>query len=113
MRRQVGATTVDIDTIEGYARYTIGEPRRIDFGAIEEAAHDAGYTLTGLTLTVTGRVEEFACDVCDDDVLALRLPGTGQRLEVQGDLPPPGETARVTVSVSSWAGGHPRIRTVP
>ena len=56
LRRQAGADVIRLDTVEAFAHYALREPQQIDFFAIEQAAKDAIYTITSLTLTVEGTV---------------------------------------------------------
>ena len=37
MRRQAGASTVDLDTLKGIAEYTIAQPMTLDFAMVERA----------------------------------------------------------------------------
>ena len=99
---------MELDTQAGYVRYTLAEPERIDFAAIEEAAHDAGYTLTELKLELEGEVFGARCEVCADEVTMLRVSETGQQLELNGDVPH-GKTIRLEASVSGWASSHARL----
>ena len=100
---------MDLDTQAGYARYTLAQPERIDFAAIEEAAHDAGYTLTGLTLELEGEVFRARCEDCADEVSMLRVSETAQQLELNGDVPPLGATIRLKATASGWASSHARL----
>lgn len=116
LRRRVGADIVDIDTREGTAGYRLYHERRIDFEEIMQAADDAGYTLTGLTLEITGRISKSDCPSCQQSVSMLSLPGTGQRFELASsdsvkNLPVDGQV-HITARALDWAGDHPRLDVV-
>ncbi|MCZ6598140.1 MAG: hypothetical protein O7B99_10910 [Planctomycetota bacterium] len=100
MRRQVGAEAVRIDTMgDESVSYVLGAPRVIDFAAIEEATHDAGYTLKRVEVEVEGRVDS------GPDGVFLTISETGQRLELSGETPS-GGSVRVRGSVRGWASGQ-------
>ena len=108
LRRQLGADAVDLDTRAGRAHYTLAEPVRIDFAAIEKAAVGAGYTLKELTLELEGDVVRAPCESCAQDATMLRVSETTQQIELVGDVPP-GGAVRVKGSVAGWAGSHVRL----
>lgn len=106
MRRQLGANEVEIDTEAEYARYTLWKPTRIDFGAILEAAKDAGYTLTGIQLDIAGVVTMSDCTQCESTVPLLEIATTGQSFELEGEFEK-GATIHITAAVRDWNGEHP------
>ena len=112
MRRQAGADTVDLDTIEGYAHYALHHPARIDFAAIEDVAHDTGYTLRELILEIEGVTSMGDCAECGGPVPMLKVAETGQVFELEGDVPQ-GETLWIRASVHGWGGGHARLTLLP
>ncbi len=69
--------------------------------AIQEAAHDAGYTINKLDIEVTGEVVTKQCDTCNRKVQFLRVAKTGQLLEIKGDLPK-GRPIKIRGSASDW-----------
>ena len=111
LRRQVGADIVDIDTEEGTAGYKLLHPMRIDFRAIENAAHDAGYTLTEVVLEIVGQSFTTYCDECSADVHVLKIPQTDQNFELEGDVPDK-TTLRLTGSAKGWGGALARLVVV-
>lgn len=111
MRRQVGADDVDLDTEEGYARYTLRRPQTIDFAALEEAAHSAGYTTIGVELLIAGRSFTQRCDTCEEEVILLEIPETGQRFELDGQVPL-AESVRIRGSAFGWGGDHARLKVL-
>ncbi len=80
-------------------------PAQIEFAKIQEAVDGAGYTLTTLTLELEGEVISGSCATCGE-VAMLQVRGTGQLLELRGDIPM-GRSLRVEASVSGWTGSHP------
>jgi hypothetical protein len=96
---------VELNARDGYARYLLHEPQPLDFPAIEEAAHDAGYTLTKLTLVVRGRAEQ---PQADGSGAFLRVGKTEQRIEFEGVVPWDVDV-RVTGTVSGWKSGKARL----
>ena len=80
-------------------------PSQIEFAKIQEAVDGAGYTLKTLTLELEGEVANGSCPTCGE-VAMLQVRGTGQLLELRGDIPM-GRSVRVEASVSGWAGPHP------
>jgi len=106
LRRQVGATTVDIDTIESYVEYGIGEPRVIDYGAIMSAGHDAGYDqISRFVLTVTGTTTHGRCAQCDAERWFLRVPETGQVFELAHEVAV-GDDVTIRARVEGWETDH-------
>jgi hypothetical protein len=99
---------VDLDTEAGYARYTLARPAQIDFAAIEDAAEGAGYTLKEMALELVGVTAQSDCKECGRPVPVLKIPETGQTLELEGDVPL-GERLRIEASVQGWAEGHARL----
>jgi len=106
LRRQVGATSIDLDTIESYVEYGIGEPRVIDYAAIMSAGHDAGYDAISLfVVTVTGTTSRGLCPDCGERWY-LRVPETDQVFELASEVPI-GEEVTVRARVEGWDTGHP------
>ena len=109
MRRQVGATSIDLDTIESYVEYGIGEPRVIDYEAILSAGHDAGYDkISLLILTVTGTTSRDRCAECDVERWFLRVPETGQVFELVSEVPL-GDDVTVRARVDGFETAHPLL----
>lgn len=110
MRRQGGAYTVDLDTQEGIATYTLARPQTIDFGKSKEAATAAAYTITKIDLEVDGRTLAGECDTCGE-VTYLEVRGTGQRFEIAGEMAP-GTDVCVLTNVQGWDTDHPRLEVL-
>jgi hypothetical protein len=102
---------VDLDTDAGYARYTLAQPRHIDFNVNEEAAHGAGYTLKEVTLELEGVTSQARCETCAATGPILTVPETGQTFELVGDVPD-GERLRIVAMVRGWASGHAQLSLV-
>ena len=111
MRRQVGADAVRIDTLEGYAGYSLAEPQRIDFPAVERAAFGAGYTLMGVEIQIAGRIVSGPGEQGEAQILLLEVDGTGQRFELEGDVPA-GAHVRVRARASSWKAQQVRLEVL-
>jgi hypothetical protein len=103
----LGADDVTLDTLISFCGFHIDEPRRIDLGAFDDAAADAGYGLRELTLSVPGRPERGPCDRCEDEVWWLALEGVDQRLELTAE-PEAKSVGRFTLEVEGWGSEHPR-----
>ncbi len=101
MRRQAGADTIDFDTQEGRAHFTMQSPKKIDLVAIQKAAHGAGYTITTLEITAVGHAATRRCEECKKNVPCLKVEKTGQLLELAGSLPG-GRRLRVRLAESDW-----------
>lgn len=112
LRRQVGADTVELDTIEGYARYSYTLPRAIDFELLQEALNGAAYTLASAQLSVRGVAERGHCQVCEADRLQLRLDGTDQRFDIIAGKLPTGRRLRVTAEARGWEQGHVQLEVL-
>lgn len=111
MTRQLDAEYIDIDTEEGYVKFGFTEPKTLDFTAVNKAADDAAYTLKILELRVRGRTLTTACTSCAGDTLALRIPQTGQVLELIGDVPLDRDVL-LHASVTGWLGDHPQLEVL-
>lgn len=109
MRSQLGADAVDIDTRESTCSLAFAEPVVLDFRAVESAAADAAYVLTGITLHATGEVVTGLCETCAADVSFLQLAGTGQRLEF-AEAQTLG-TTDVVADVLGWQTAHPVLKS--
>jgi hypothetical protein len=119
LRRQLGATNIDLDTLTGWAQFTLDEPERITFDALEETAWAASYTIKEVRLDITGRVVAGRCATCEADVMHVKVDGTGQLLEVTGEVQE-GEHLRFVMRTESWLikkdGEHAVfevLRTIP
>jgi len=112
LRRQVGADTVELDTIEGYARYSFTVPRTIDFEVLQEALTGAAYTLASAQLSLPGVAERGHCEVCDADRLQLRLDGTDQRFDIVAGELPTGRRLRVNAEAQGWEQGHVQLEVL-
>ncbi len=107
MRRQCGADAVDIDTIEGYCHFAYLEPTELDFAQMESASLDAGYVLAELKVDVSGEVVRADCATCQGPVFWLELPGTNQRLHLEGEhFAGPLDAY---ASVHGWSSDHPTL----
>ena len=102
---------MDLDTRTGDASFVLAEPRTIDFVAIEKATYGAGYTLKGVTIELEGRIVKADCEECGEEVPTLRIPATGQELELTGDAPPEG-SVWLKATVSDWAGSHAQLNVL-
>lgn len=109
LRRQAGADVIRLDTVEAFAHYALREPQQIDFFAIEQAAKDAIYTITSLTLTVEGTVVEAACEDCGEDRPHFELASTGQLFELAGDVEM-GRSGLLRAGVTDWDTNHPVLQ---
>ena len=101
----MGADAVDIDTRASTCELAFATPRRLDFLAIESAAADGGYVLTGLNLEAEGEQVRGFCKVCAEEVTFLELPILGTRLELAGDFAP----GTVHAAIDGWGTDHPRL----
>ena len=63
--------------------YVLDTPYAIDYDAIQDAVRAAGYELTSLRLDTHGTVSSQRCDTCAADVPVVKLPGTGQIIELR------------------------------
>ncbi len=109
LRRQAGADVIRLDTQEAFAHYALREPQQIDFADIEQAAEDAIYTITSLTLTLNGTVVEAACEDCGEDRPHFEITATGQLLELAGDVEL-GRSGLLRAEVTSWDTDHPLLQ---
>ena len=110
----MGATHVDIDTREGYARFALLEPERFDLAVMDAAARSADYTPLAVELETTGRFEQARCESCDADRLQFVVDRSGQRFDVDGEAPPDtgGGSIRVHLQDTDWQD-HPSVRPIP
>ena len=108
LRRQAGADTVYLDTVDSYAHFALQEPQPIDFGAIEQAAYDAAYDITEIRLDLKGKVITHACDSCNGAERQFLKVATGQEFELRGAGDLFGQQA-VRGVVVDWNGSHPRL----
>lgn len=108
LRRQAGADTVYLDTVDSYAHYALQEPQTIDFSAIEKAAYDAAYDITEIRLDLEGEVVEHACADCNGANRQFLKLSTGQELELRGAGATGGRTS-IRAVVVDWDGAHPRL----
>jgi len=99
---------VELDGIEGYARYWLREPKTLSFEDMLEAAADAAYTITKVELELQGNTSRADCEHCAGEVSLLTIPETGQRFELAGEVPA-GQSLRGIFDVSNWEGEHPQI----
>lgn len=77
------------------------KPRTIDLAKIQQAAHDAAYTIKRLEIEVTGKVVRQACERCGDDAHFFRVEPTGQRIEIANTLAI-GSTGIVRLTATGW-----------
>lgn len=108
LRRQAGADTVYLDTVDSYAHYALQEPQSIDFSAIERAAYDAAYDITEIRLDLRGEVVEHACASCNGAERQFLKLSTGQEFELRGSTTGSGQQT-IRAVVVDWAGEHPRL----
>ncbi|MGB0951765.1 MAG: hypothetical protein ACPG31_00940 [Planctomycetota bacterium] len=108
LRRQAGADTVYLDTVDSYAHYALQDPQSIDFADIEKAAYDAAYDITEIRLDLKGEVVEHACDSCNGAQRQFLRMSTGQEFELRGSTTGVG-TQSIRAVVVDWAGEHPRL----
>ena len=107
MRRQFGADAVDIDTRESTCHVAFEEPEVLNFRKVSSAAEDANYALIGVTLDAKGTVVAGDCTTCATEVYYLKMPGTGQLLELAEPLPV--GQVELQAEVIDWMGFHPRL----
>jgi len=105
LRRQLGATNVDLDTDTGWAQFTLEDPVRIDLDAFEDAAYAASYTIRKIRLDISGRTAVARCARCEGDATRIELTGTGQVFELAGDVPA-NTPLRVIAITDEWTGEH-------
>jgi len=108
LRRQAGADTVYLDTVDSYAHYALQEPQPIDFDVIKQAAYDAAYDITEIRLDLTGKVITHACDSCNGAERQFLKVATGQEFELRGAVGLVGQQS-VRGVVVDWDGPHPRL----
>lgn len=108
LRRQAGADTVYLDTVDSYAHYALREPQPIDFYAIQRAAIDAAYEITEIRLDLSGEIVEHACADCNGANRQFIRLSTGQELELRGAGSLGGRQSIRAVAVD-WEGAHPRL----
>lgn len=108
LRRQAGADTVFLDTVDSYAHYALQKPQSIDFSAIERAAYDAAYEITEIRIDLEGEIIEHACDQCNGAQRQFLKLSTGQEFELRGAGAGAGMQS-VRAVVVDWAGEHPRL----
>lgn len=107
MRRQFGADAVDLDTRESTCHVAFDEPEVLNFRLAESASADANYQLNGVAIEAKGEIVAGHCDQCADEVHFLKMPTTGQLLELVEPLPL-GEV-ELKAEVVDWKGFHPRL----
>ena len=92
---------MELDTEEGYARFTLRAPKKVDFVAIQNAAHAAAYTIKKLEIEIAGEVTKARCDTCKKESLYLKVNSTGQLLEIEGNVQV-GHRGRLRASADDW-----------
>lgn len=108
LRRQAGADTVYLDTVDSYAHYALQDPQPIDFGAIQRAAKDAAYDITEIRLDLKGEIVEHACASCNGAMRQFLKLSTGQELELRGAGSATGQQS-IRGVVADWESAHPRL----
>ncbi len=108
MRRQAGASDVDLDAEEGFALLTVGTPNTLDLPGLITNVKGAGYTTTTLQLVAEGTIVEAACPRCKKDTRFLEIAETGQHIEIQGPATV-GDTKQFKGSITGWSSDHPVI----
>ena len=108
LRRQAGADTVYLDTVDSYAHYALQEPQHIDFADIKQAAYDAAYDITEIRLDLKGEVVRHACEPCNGATRSFLRLETGQEFELRGAGSLAGGHA-IRGVVVDWETDHPRL----
>jgi hypothetical protein len=114
LRRQAGASDVDLDAQEGFAVLTVATPNRLDLPALIENVKGAGYTTTTLHLVTDARVVTGFCPDCKrEDATCLEIAETGQRIGIQGIAAIDSSTQRIKGSITGWSSDDPKIELLP
>ena len=108
LRRQLGAHTVELDAEDGFARYWLKEPRRLEFSEMLEAAADASYTITRIQMEIEGETSQEDCEACGKVVTIFTLDKTGQKFELT-QKHQSGMHLRSMAEASDWESDHPRL----
>ena len=92
--------------MDGYAHYALTDAQPIDFDAIEQAAEDAAYDITEVTLDLGGEVIQAPCADCDGEQRTFLELETGQRFELRGEPRSAGQQISLHAEVFDWREGH-------
>ena len=108
LRRQLGANTIELDAEDGFARYWLREPRRLEFSEMLDAAADASYTITRIQMEIEGVTSQADCEACGTEVTVFTLDETHQEFELT-QKHESGLHLRSMAEASDWEGDHPRL----
>ena len=76
-------------------------PKKIDFTALQTAAHGAGYTIKKMEIETSGTVTKAPGTTSKKEVLFLKVDKTGQLLEIEGGVEA-GRHVRIRGSTTEW-----------
>ena len=77
--------------------------KKVDFDAIQNAAHAAAYSIKRLEIELDGEVTTARCNTCEKDSMFFKIGATGQLVEIEGKVEP-GAKGRL----SATAVGFPK-----
>ena len=95
MRRQLGASAIDMDAVNGYARAALPKPQSLTIATFNRIAYSAGYTLKAVELEVVG-------DIVGTQ---LRIQGTKEHLDLRGG-PKTGQQVLLRGTLVEGKGGR-------
>ena len=104
--RRFGAR-IELDVEKQFAQLTL-PGNRVDVAGISRAAEEAGYTVTAMTIEISGVIEERPCAACSERRRFLKVGSV--QLELRGtELPQVGQSERIRGRVHGWATSHPYV----
>ena len=103
LERQLDAYDIDIDTEEGWVRFSLYGSGEINFHQIADVLDSAGYELTAIAMKASGKI------VRDAQAAWLVLTPTGQRIPLDGN-PTAAAAGEVQGVVVGLEGTDARLR---
>jgi len=105
MERQAGASYVDLDTVDQWAKVYYRGPTVLDFPNLVRAADSAAFPTIDIEVEVAGVVRRNHCEDCGEDRDFLLIEETGQSLELREFVLTEGSQVRIKAVVQGWEGG--------
>ena len=106
MRRQFGASSIDIDARQGWVKATFHKPLVFDLDALTKATVGAGYTLRSIEIKTDGTTLQTTAN--GDTVTQIKVDQTGQILELD-QVHQPGRAVEVHGTLAKTASGELRL----
>ena len=99
----MGASNFDIDTEQGWVRFSLHEPAIVDFKQVADILQSASYELRTIEITLEGEV------LNEPGGTWLVVGKTGQRFPVDANPTSP-EARKIRALVLGWDTDSPRLR---